>query len=204
MFFDVFHVAVFFIYGKGGRYAVSLVQVDNIRFVTQLFQQFDASASQYDGGGYFGLRIGIVQTERRRTPQEVIFFQVCGEKEQGGGAEYLRIQIVCFYPDRGMVDIQRELDTRIGEEFIDLFLETYLHRLVGIAALVVITVLPQDADAGEVLPELVGAAHMRASQETEAAGIYLQTLIDGEFHGKISHAFFKTGVYFVRRGKRLG
>ena len=88
--------------------------------------------------------------------------------------------------------------------FIDLFLETYLHRLVGIAALVVITVLPQDADAGEVLPELVGAAHMRASQETEAAGIYLQTLIDGEFHGKISHAFFKTGVYFVRRGKRLG
>lgn len=52
----------------------------------------------------------------------------------------------------------------------------------------VVAVGPQDADAAEVLFEVIGAPHVRASEESQSAGVGLERLVDGEFHREISDA----------------
>ena len=200
----LFETAVFLVQGKSSRHPVRFVEVNEVGFVAQLFEQLDSPAPQDYGGCDLGLRVGIVQTERGGARQKIVFLQVGGQQEQRCRTENLRIEVISLHPHLRMVDLHRKLDTCIGEELVTLLLKTYLHRLIGVATLVVITVFPQDTDPGKVLPQLIRTAHVRPGQKSQTTRIDLQALVDGVFHRKIHHAFFKTRIDLVGRRKRLG
>ena len=99
------------------------------------------------------------------------------------------------------VDGDGEADAGVLEEGVFLFAELDGELAVLAAGLVVVAVSPEDADAAEVLAEVGGRTHVRTGEETEAAGVDFETLVDGEFAGEINGAFGVFGGDFVVVGE---
>jgi hypothetical protein len=81
-----------------------------------------------------------------------------------------------------------------------------LNRKLSILStdLVVVAVAPEDTDSGEVLLQFRSGSHVGTCEETEAAGIDFEALINGELTGKINSTLGELFVDFVPMGKRSG
>ena len=108
-----------------------------------------------------------------------------------------RCQIFRRNPYGMMIDFNREPDVGVFEEGIILFKKQHIHRLILLAYLVVVAVFPEDTDSDDVLMFFICTPHVRPGEETEAAAVCLQGLINGKFHGKIGDAFAILGRVFI-------
>ena len=100
------------------------------------------------------------------------------------------------------MDDDRKQDIRVRKKPVILVTEINPQRLVLVTLLVIVALLPKDADANQVLLQLIGATQVRAGQETEAAAINFQRLIDGKLHRKISN---RLAVFLIERvGEKFG
>ena len=131
----------------------------------------DAALAEQHVLGDAGEAVGVVQAAGNVAAFLVVFLQVRGKEEHGGGAEGFRIQEVGLHPDGRAADVNEEFDVVVFQERVVLAHVLRGHGTVFRPDLVVVAVAPQDADAYEVLPQVVRAAHVGAGQVAQAAGV---------------------------------
>src|SRR5690606_3295995 len=123
----------------------------------------------------------VIQAVGDGAGEVVVFRNIGGQQIDGGGAEGLRRQTQ--YPDMYRMTIDADLGTQIRwlQEGVVLPDELHPHALIVLAYLVVVAVFPEDADANQVLLQIVGATHVRADRKS--------TRLNSS-HVKISYAVF--------------
>ena|SRR5690606_98497 len=85
----------------------------------------------------------------------------------------------------GAVNGDGKNDAGILEKKIVFVAERHTQRLILVPILIVVTLLPEDADADEILFQFIGASQVRPGQETQSAGVYLERLVDGKLHREV-------------------
>ena len=146
----------------------------------------------------------IVETVGDRAGERVVFLHVGAEEEHRHGAKDFAGQEHCLHPHLVAVDRHREADAGVLQEGVLLFPELDRQLTVFAAGLVIIAVGPINTDTAEVLSLVGGGTHVRTGEETEAARVDLETLVDRKFAGEID-----SGLRILRRnlvavGERLG
>ena len=165
------HAAGFGKHVEGGGQAMGFVQVVDFRFNAQFVKEAGAALAEQHVLGDAGEAVGVVQAAGNVAAFLVVFLQVRGKEEHGGGAEGFRIQEVGLHPDGRAADVNEEFDVVVFQERVVLAHVLRGHGTVFRPDLVVVAVAPQDADAYEVLPQVVRAAHVGAGQVAQAAGV---------------------------------
>src|SRR5690606_195536 len=117
----------------------------------------------------------------------VILRYVRCQKKQGRRIEKMGLEEQCLYVDTCAMNSEGEDDARVLKKKVVLVTEAHTECLVLVAILIVVPLLPEDTDANEMLFEFVGAPQVRAGKKAEAAGVYLEGLVDRKFHGEVSH-----------------
>ena len=77
---------------EGGGRAVGFIQVVDFRFKAQLVKETGAALAEQHVRGDAGEAVGGVQAAGDVAAFLVVFLQVRGKEEHGGGAESFRIQ----------------------------------------------------------------------------------------------------------------
>ena len=75
------------------------------------------------------------------------------------------------------VDLHRSPDAEIFQKIVVFADKVDLEAAVFVAPLVIIAVAPQYAHTYHILPQVVGASHVRARQETQTARVDLERLV---------------------------
>src|SRR5688500_3983481 len=96
--------------------------------------------------------------------------------------KHLRLQEVSFYVYLAAMNGNREHDVGVGQERVVFIPETHTQRLILVAFLVVITLLPKYADTNQVLFFFVSASKMRSGKKSKTPAVYLQRLVYRKFH----------------------
>ena len=143
----------------------------DFRFNAQFVKKTGATLAQQHVLGDAGESVGVVQAAGDIAAFLIIFLQVRGKEEHGRGSKCFRIQEVGFYPDGRSADMNEEFDVVIFQERVVFTHVLRSHGPVFRTDLVIVAVAPQNADAYEVLAQVMRTAHMGTGQVAQTAGI---------------------------------
>ena len=149
---------------EGGGKAVGFIEMVDFRLNAQFVKEARSPLAEQHVLGDAGEAVGIVQASGDVAAFFVVFLQVRGKEEHGGGAECFRIQEVGLYPHGGAADMDEEFDVVVFQERVVFTHVLRSHGAVFRSNLVVVAVAPQNADADQVLAKVIGAAHMGTGQ----------------------------------------
>ena len=82
-----------------------------------------------------------------------------------------------------------EFYTRIFQKIINFLIPLYLQRKVLIPRLIIISILPKDANTNQILTKLIRTPQVRTREKTQPAAVNFQWLVYSELHGEISCFF---------------
>ena len=99
------------------------------------------------------------------------------------------------------MDDYREQDFGVREKPVILVAKTHPQCLVLVPFLVVVALLPQNADTDQVLFQLKRTSQVRSGEEPKSTTVDLQRLVNRKLHGEVCDRLFKLFIECV--GKEL-
>lgn len=183
---------------------MGLVEVVDFGSAVQLLEELSSTDAEDHVLGDADMIIVIVEAAGNFTRLVIVVLKIGSEEEHWAGVEGVTREVESFDPDIFPMDIDGEFDSGITEEMRGLPAEGDGHLAIFSTDLVIIAVGPEHSDADHVLLKIMGGAHVRSGEETEAARVNLEALVDCELRGEVGDALRKIRVDFVGMGEFFG
>ncbi len=180
---------------------MGFIQMPDLGINPQLVQKPRSAHTEHNILSDAPQRIVVVKPVGDRPRELVIFINIGSQEKHWNGPENIAGEVQRLHPHLVTVHRHREADPCILQEAVWLFAE--LHRQLSIltAHLIVITIGPQQPDSRQILLQLSRRAHVGAGKEAEAAGVNLETLVNGELAREIDGAFREFRVDLIAMGE---
>src|SRR5690606_14914197 len=113
--------------------------------------------------------VRIVETMTYSLCEIVVLGNVCCQQEQWRRLENFRFKQQCFDMNACAMNGNRKDDACVLKKEVVFVTERHAKGLILIAVLIVVTLLPENANADQILFEFVSASQMRSGKETQSA-----------------------------------
>ena len=125
---------------------MGFIQVIEFRLKVQQVHQLGSAYAQQDELRHFRCGIGIIEPVTNRLGNIIIFRKIGTQQKKRCSVKSFRCQVICFHPYGMIVNINLEFNARILQERVLFFNPGYLQTLILVPGLVVIAILPENAD----------------------------------------------------------